>query len=249
MNGFWVGVFLLFFSINCLGKTITIRADEWYPMNGDPESARPGYMIELARAIFEPHGYNVDYQLMPWKKALASVNGGFKDCVVGAVKDEAPALLYPKFHWGIDRNGLYVLKDDQWQFNGNIDSLRQRKVAVILGYFYGSGLDEYFKNNVGQAVQYVDDKEPLNTNIRKLLKGRVDTIIETIPVMNARLKDTGLKSKIRLTGAIGDPSVLYIACHGKNKKIIELIDQTMPKLRQSGHLKMILDRYDIPLWE
>lgn len=95
MNFYRIFILLIFFSSTCLSKTITIRADEWYSMNGDPESDKPEYMIELAKAIFEPHGYEVDYQFMTWKKSLASVNGGFKDCVVGAVKDEAPGLLYP----------------------------------------------------------------------------------------------------------------------------------------------------------
>ena len=239
---------VLMMSFSSFAKSISIRADEWYPMNGTPESNKPGYMIELMQTIFEPLGFQIDYQLMPWKKALASVNGGFTDCVVGAVKKEAPSLLYPADHRGKDVNGLYVRTDDGWKFDGQIQSLRNRKVGVILGYFYGNGLDRYLRQNVGQAVQFVDNKEPLDTNIKKLLNGKVDTIIESTSVMNARLNDQGLKEAVRYEASFGEPSELYVACHPKNKAIIEKIDQRIPKLRQSGHLKNILDRYDIPLW-
>lgn len=249
MKLFCITCLLVVLSASSFAKSISIRADEWYPMNGTPESSKPGYMIELIKAIFEPLGYRIDYQLMPWKKALASVNGGFTNCVVGAVKDEAPSLMYPSYHWGVDVNGLYVRSDDDWQFDGALASLKHRKVGVILGYFYGSGLDQYLKENVGKRVQFVDDKEPLDTNINKLLKGKIDTIVETISVMNARLKDRGLKNKIRHEATFGAPSELYIACHPKNKEIINTIDQAMPKLRHNGHLKNILDRYDIPLWK
>ena len=240
---------VLMMSFSSLATTISIRADEWYPMNGTPESTKPGYMIELLQAIFEPLGIQVDYQLMPWRKALGSVHAGFTDCVVGAVKKEAPSLLYPSHHWGKDVNGLYVRAEDDWQFSGELKSLKNRKVGVILGYVYGNGLDRYLREHAGQAVQFVDDKEPLDTNIKKLLKGKIDTVIESISVMNARLMERGLKGKIRYVASFGEPSELYIACHPKNRTIINTIDQTMPKLRQSGHLKNILDRYDIPLWK
>ncbi|MEQ1790535.1 MAG: hypothetical protein ABL857_08835, partial [Rickettsiales bacterium] len=36
--------------------TINIVADEWCPFNCDPESDKPGYVIELAKEIFKPYG-------------------------------------------------------------------------------------------------------------------------------------------------------------------------------------------------
>jgi polar amino acid transport system substrate-binding protein len=56
--------------VSVQAQTISIRADYWYPMNGDPNSDKPGYMIDLAKAIFEPQGIAVDYQLMPWSRAI-----------------------------------------------------------------------------------------------------------------------------------------------------------------------------------
>ena len=37
--------------------TITLRADEWSPFNGDPASDRPGYLIEIANRIFSKAGH------------------------------------------------------------------------------------------------------------------------------------------------------------------------------------------------
>ncbi len=42
-------LFLLSGSI--LAKSVSIRADEWFPINGVPGSSSPGYMIELAQNI------------------------------------------------------------------------------------------------------------------------------------------------------------------------------------------------------
>jgi polar amino acid transport system substrate-binding protein len=32
---------------------VSIRADAWYPINGDAGSEAPGYMIEIAEVIFK----------------------------------------------------------------------------------------------------------------------------------------------------------------------------------------------------
>jgi len=89
---------LLSTSISAWSETLTIRADEWFPMNGDPDSSNPGYMIDFAKAVFEPKGIKVDYALMPWKRALYEVRKGNNDCVVGAYESEAPGFLFPDEH-------------------------------------------------------------------------------------------------------------------------------------------------------
>ncbi|MGK5093936.1 hypothetical protein WDW89_18225 [Deltaproteobacteria bacterium TL4] len=57
-------------------KILSVRADFWPPFNGDPKASRPGYMIEVLKAIFEPQGYVVDYQILSWDQALESVRKG-----------------------------------------------------------------------------------------------------------------------------------------------------------------------------
>ena len=48
---------MLVFSVLTAGfataATITLRADSWGPYNEEPKSAQPGYMIEVAKLIFE----------------------------------------------------------------------------------------------------------------------------------------------------------------------------------------------------
>jgi polar amino acid transport system substrate-binding protein len=51
--------------------TISIRADLWCPFNCDPSGAKPGYMIEIAKAVFEPLGHKIDYQTLNWARAIA----------------------------------------------------------------------------------------------------------------------------------------------------------------------------------
>lgn len=245
--------FLLLFiiSISTQADTIRIRADEWYPMNGDPLSEAPGYMIDLAKAIFEPHGHQINYQVMPWKRAVVETRAGNSDCVVGAIKNEAPDFLYPDNHWGVDQAAIYVFANENWRYDGQLSSLIPRKTGVILGYFYGEILDQYFKDHSGDAFEFVSADQPLKQNIRKLLSGRLNGIIETIPVMDAQLTLLNLADKIVFAGAVGERSLLYIGCSPNNRnssKYIKLIDQAMPEIRRSGKLQEILNPYGLSLW-
>ncbi len=238
-------------SMPSLAATLHIRADEWYPMNGEPQSELPGYMIELAQHIFEPMGINVDYQLLPWKRALAEARKGSVDCVVGALKEEAPDFIYPQHHWGIDQASVYVLKQDNWRFKGQLSEFSKRSTGVILGYFYGDGLDEYITQHSGNSMQVVTGEKPLQQNISKLLAGRINGMIETNSVMKSHLKHLQISHKIIVAGSVGLPAAMYIACSPiklNSQRYVNIIDQAMPKLRKSGKLKSILARYGLPLW-
>ena len=124
--------------------SLSIRADNWFPMNGDPKAAQPGYMIELATEIMQTHNISIDYQNMPWERAVQMVREGKIDCVVGAYKGDAPDLQYPTEDWGRETSAVFVKSDNSWTFQGQ-DSLAGQKVGVISGYSYGDDANTFIK--------------------------------------------------------------------------------------------------------
>jgi len=241
----------LFLSINATlaqSETLSVAADEWYPVSGDPADGREGYMIDLLRLIFEKQGINVDYRLMSWDKALEQVNGGYVDCVVGALKSEAPALLYPSVSWGKDQSALYVRKRDAWDYSGDLESLSQRSVGVILDYGYGEQLDAFFHEHAGHSVHFASGKVPLVDNINDTLSGKLDTLVETKIVMQATLHLLGLKPAFRWVADIGPAAELYVGCHNSKKRWIAMIDSAMTDLLSSGQVDRLLESYDVETW-
>ncbi len=74
---------------------ITIEADMWCPINCTPADARPGVGIEIAKKIFEPLGYRINYVIVPWTQALADARAGRTDAVVGANHQDDATLIFP----------------------------------------------------------------------------------------------------------------------------------------------------------
>ncbi len=246
----FLSVSLLVFTGFASADTITIRADSWYPINGDPGSDKPGYMIELAKKILGDAGHTVDYRLMPWERAVDEVRQGNIDCVVGAYIEDAPDFVYPSESWGLDESRFFVKQGDPWRFEG-LDSLANIKLGLIGGYAYGEDFDQYIEANP-DVGQFVKGDNALEKNIKKILGGRITATVESPLVMQAKLKDMGLQADIVAAGNLGEPSDMFIACSpakSSSKALVELIDTGTQNLRASGELQDILDKYGLPDWK
>lgn len=231
--------------------TISIRSDVWFPMNGQPGSDQPGYMIELAQEIFSQSGHTIDYRLMPWERALSEVRKGAIDCVVGAYKEDAPDFIFPEEHWGMDNSAFYVNKGNSWRYQG-LTSLNGVKLGVIGGYAYGDEFDKYVADNSSGNIQTVKGDNALEKNIKKVMAGRLDALIDSPLVVSAKLKEMGMEGKIEEAGALGDPSPMYIACSPakpKTKGHIQLINEGTQALRASGRLSEIMAKYGLKDWK
>lgn len=233
-------------------ETITIRADNWFPMNGDPGAANPGYMIEIAQKIFATAGHKVDYKTMPWKRALEFVEKGKFDCVVGAYKEDAPNFVFPSKSWGYDQPAFFVKKGNSWKYKG-ISSLDAIKLGVIGDYHFDDEFDKYVADNKKKNVQSLKTSNALDQNIKKILGGRIDATIESKVVMQAKLKELGKEGEVVEAGnLLSEPSPIYIACSPAkplSKELIKIIDEQTPKLRASGELQKILDKYGLKDWK
>ena len=230
--------------------TISIRADEWFPMNGEPDSGNEGYMIDLAREIFGAAGHKVDYKLMPWERAVNSVRAGKFDCVVGAYPEDAPDFKFPTENWGIDSTGYFVRPDSTWTFNG-YDSLLTQKVGVISGYAYGDEVDELIKSR-GDVFKAASGNDALEKNFKKLTGKRLDLVIESIAVGNAKIKEMNLTGKIKLGGKDPSEEPIYIACSpakATSAAYIKLVDEGTRALRASGKLQQIMSKYGLSDWK
>lgn len=226
---------------------IALRADLWFPINGEPRAARPGFGIEILNAVWAPAGYSIDYRLMPWRRSLELVRGGKADCVIGAYLTDAPRMLYPLEPLAFDGVALYALSDREVNYDGP-ETLRSLRVGVIGGYSYGAEFDAWVAANQDSPdVQVMQGSEALDKNVRKLLSGRLDVLVESPLVMQARLEAMNLESRIRRVATVREAMPLFVACgSGRGaREWLKVYDRGMTRLRENGRLADIYRRYGI----
>ncbi len=245
-------LFLLLSSLANAGQVITFRSDNWMPMNGDPSADKPGFLVELARAIYEPEGIKVDYAVMPYERSIQQVRAGKADCLMGAYRTDAPDFIFPHRPWAYDHSMFYVRSDDPWRYEGNLNSLLDRNVGMILGYTFGDEFEVFVEPHKGKQFQYMGGQSPLLNNIRKLISGRLDTILEGQATIEWQQKQLAAQKKIIPAGELYPPEPLYIACgpkHIRSQRFVNLADKRILLLRSSGKLQELLDRYGLPHWQ
>ncbi len=234
--------------------TISLRADEWCPYDCQPNSDKPGFMIEIAKEVFGKAGHTVDFQLLPWKRTLQQVAEGTYSAAVGASPDDSKekGLILPAVEQGMSGNVYITLKDNAWKFEG-ASSLEKIKLGVIAGYSYSDEIDKYIATSKDkpQQVQAVSGDDALTINLKKLDAGKIDVVIEDKAVVLLKAKEMGLSDKIKIAGEDKQGPV-YIAFGAKNpksKEYADMLSSGTEELRKSGKLKEILAKYGLEDWK
>ncbi len=246
----------LFFSIFAFSAqaqqagVIIIAADSWCPINCKAPEAKLGVGIDLAKAIFEPLGYQVRYQIMPWSDALAKVRAGTVDAVVGASRNDDATLVFPAQDVLNISDDFYVTKGDSWRYQG-VHTLKGRKLGVVKDYGYGAQVQEYVHSNEGNLslVQASEGDDALKTNIRKLMNHQLDVVVEAKPVMDYTL--ASLHQEEALTWAGSSPqSPVYLAFSPAlpgSRALADQFDAGMRRLAASGKLAGFYRPYGLTL--
>ncbi len=223
-----------------------IRADNWMPMNGDPADEKPGYVVEILRAICAQNGHELDYELMPWDDSLAAARAATIDGVIGAGAAEAEGLILPAEPIGTARVALWLRKEKSWVYHG-VESLAPLRLGVNPGYSYWGEIDAYIKTAVAPQVSAFSGDDPLVEMIRKLHSGELDVVPETesVFVWNARVLGFAPEDFRSEYTHAGDPIYVAFSSGEQGRKWVALFDAGMQRLRESGELRRILERYGL----
>jgi polar amino acid transport system substrate-binding protein len=227
-------------------ETLTLVADAWCPYNCTPGDEKPGFLIEIAKRVFEPAGFQIDYKVMPWARAIRDTRAGRYSAIVGAIRSEAPDFLYPEDTGFVAGTQSYVKAGSPWRYGGET-SLADVTLGVILDYSYGDAIDAYLGRHRDdpRRVQLSTGEDALEKNVAKLLQGRVSVLLEDPAVMRYFLDRTGRTDALAPAGALASTEV-FIAFGPAEQHALEharMLTDGMRRLRASGELAAILARY------
>ena len=92
------------------------------------------------------------------------------------------------------------------------------------------------------------DDAGLELNIKKLLAGRIDVVIEDPNVFHTKAKEMGVDDQIVEAGLASEPDSLFIAfapTKDTSKKLAEIASAGIKRLKESGEMKKLMDKYGI----
>lgn len=230
-------------------KTLTVVADSWCPYNCNPKGDHRGYIVEILQTIFEPAGYQIKYELIPWTRAIVGTRNSKYDMIIGAYRSDAPDFIFPKNPVGASQNVIAHRKDRPWTYRG-VDSLKGQAIAIVDGYSFGEKLDVYL-NNSDHNVMKLHGEDALKRALSMIRGGTLHGVIDDVNVLAFKIVAQGLETQIALSNPIGDKEPVYVAFSPNKATSSErarIFDKGLMALRSSGTLDKILSRYQVEDW-
>lgn len=230
-----------------LPAVVELTADPWPPFNAEADGAHPGYMVELARQLSAPLGVEVSYVPRPWSRAISEVKAGRSSCLIAATPVEAPQFSFPRHSWFDSVYVAYVVAGDPWRYR-DPDSLSGRVVGLVAGYDYGAVLASYQRSAAADSIHLEYGEQPLATNIRLLLQGSLDVVVENEQVMAQRLAQMALTGKVVAAGQIGRATPLFIACTPGDERLsnwLQAMDEGYQQALADGRVASLRQAYQM----
>lgn len=139
--------------------------------------------MEVARAALEPKGYKVSLELVPWARAVHCAKVGRCDGLyLSYYVEERKQWFVFSDPIGELRTGFFKLKSHDISFK-TLDDLRPYRIGMTRGAAVSEEFDK---------ADFLE-KNPVphhTTNVKKLLRGRLDLVVAAKPVFEYLIRTT-----------------------------------------------------------
>ena len=213
----------------------------WLDENNNLKGFRVQVLEELNK-ILSKNDIKLEYKItkhgnIPIKRCISEILEGNYDAYFGLIYSKQRkdlGLRFSKEEMYSIPTVVWMSKSNEFDFD-NLDSLKGKKVGVVKGYPY---LQDIKNPNFSIDNGATDD----STNVKKLVNGRVDAIIDNILRTGSVIEALGVSNKISYAEKPFKVSKFQIA-YNKNvpQDVVNKIDAALAKLHGSGIIQQILD--------
>ena len=197
-----------------------------------------GIATQMVRTIFDELEVEVEIEILPWARALRALKYKTADGVftIFRTKERLAFLDYPNQPLINQRISLYVHRDSNIEFNGNLESLYQHRIGLTRSVSYGSIFDASKQHFVNSII--------VNDEISKfdlLAIGRTELLISNQDAAEYYIEKQGFSGKFRrLTPALESvPSYLALTKSSEHKALLERFEQVLNRMKNSGQLSQM----------
>jgi polar amino acid transport system substrate-binding protein len=213
---------------------VSLCADVWCPYNCDPGSNRPGFAVEIARAVFTRAGYTVTYQAAGWARCIEDTRAGRFTAIIGAIRADAPDFTFPKQPIGNSSAAYAVRKGDPFRYTGT-HAFEGRVIATVRDYSFGGETGAYIDAHAhdGRYVEFVAGDDALQKNLAKLVAGRVDLVLDDENVLRSKIAALALQDKVTVVhGPSSSPLFIAFSPASPDRaELARILDSGIAQLR------------------
>ena len=236
---FWP--FCFFFAVLSLASshaqtasTIKIATPAWRNITN---SDGTGLYFDILRAVYEPAGIEMQFRIVPWKRALYMVESHSADALPGAYYLADRHVRFPRYPIGSEVMGVVCPKGRPEKWDGQ-QSLAGKTIAWMRGYNYHKFLDVEV---VAHEIDHLDQGWKL------VDAGRVDFYMENVNILNNAIQRMKIDmGSYDLHIVLENPLFVRFADSVRAEKLIGLYDERMAQLVAAGDIKRLFEKWGFP---
>lgn len=238
----------LFAGAALAGDAVRLAADPWPPYNLAPDGQRLGSMVDVAVLAFAEAGLEVDYFVVGWTRAVAGTRDGLFDGAVGASLVDGAGLVFPETTLAAVVQGLATRRASDWSWRGPA-SLEGLVLGGVQDYDYGPQLNAYVAEWGGdpRRVQLLHGSDALEANLRKLVAGRVDVVVDAAATLEWTIASLDFDSLLCVNARLErvTPCTIAFTPSERGRRLARLLDEGVAVLAADGRLDSLLGAYGL----
>jgi polar amino acid transport system substrate-binding protein len=176
-------------------KNIVIATLEYPPFIYSDKNQIKGPIVEKVKEIFDKLGVNVTIKILPIARGLLMVKNGEVDAYFSLKKtpERENVLLFTETPLIKQPFVFFTKKDSNVKWFGSIADIKNYRIGVVSQTSYGMVFDGYVK---GGLISNIDESQSFELNIKKLIAGRVDLVINSYDVGQDLIKKLHAENEI-----------------------------------------------------
>jgi len=219
-------------------ESIQIATPAW---EGQTNADGTGLFFDIIRAVYEPGGIKVKFEIMPWKRAVQEMLSGRADAVLDMYREDiAEDMIAPNYPLLTEFTVAVFRKERIKEWKG-AESLSGLDVIWIRGYNYHNSRHlRGIKFNWSEIDDY-------DTAWRMLSKNRADAYLEAYTDAKSYIKGNNVDMNLyRMETIGGDKGYMVCRKSRKAENLIRIYEIRIIELLSSGELKKIFDKWNYP---
>ncbi|MEH6491485.1 substrate-binding periplasmic protein [Halopseudomonas sp.] len=238
----WLLLLPLLTCQTALAAPLHIVSEAWPPYIYEEAGVLKGVDYDVTNRVLNELGYEAQWQLMPWRRALYDTASGSADAILDITPnpEREPQYIFPAEPLSHSESVLFYHIDRPHQFTG-LQDLRGLKIGVSAGYVYG--------NPEFMHADYFSREPAANTeaSLLMLMRERVDMVIMNKRVGQFTLRKLGLDQQVAYHPLVISSGALFLAFHRSPDMaaLAKRFSSNLSTFKRSGEYLQILQRYSV----
>lgn len=218
---------------------LLVVTDEWPPYVFHENQGFAGFDYEVMMAVFSEMGYEVNFQIYPWKRCIHMIETHLADAIldVGLTEARKKIMYFPEEKISESSSVLFHLKGKQYKYE-SLQDLQGLSIGTIRGYEYNKEFldaDYFFKEPVEREEQ----------NFTKLILGRIDMVLINKNVGLYNAQKMGVLEEIDFIpkAVSGGDNFMAFSKKPGHAKLAEEFSDNLKSFKKTPAFQEILHKY------